>query len=193
MLEAHVIVVVVNLGNCETAVLSSALLQSLWKSGAGWSQTNFLTGMHCFKSAVDWSAQHCMKSNTPSGNWDIANYWSGMYYRLQWSMWTKIILTYSILFLKASCVIEGGGTWSECFSRSICEILSSDSMQIKLMLMRRGRGSIQSISLLICVSQGTSGMGFGVLTNGQRAVLSAVWYKTTQLREKMNGEHRSAM
>ncbi len=56
-----------------------------------------------------------------------------------------------------------------------------------------GRGSIQSIALLICVSHGTSGMGFGVLTNGQRAVLSAVWYKTIKLSEKINGEHRSAM
>lgn len=66
-------------------------------------------------------------------------------------------------------------------------------MQIKVMLMGRGMGSIQSIALLICVSYGTSGTGFGVLTNGQRAVLSAVWYKIIKLSEKMNGEHRSAM
>ncbi len=37
-----------------------------WRGvGAGSSWTNFLTGMHCFKSAADRSARRCMKSNTP--------------------------------------------------------------------------------------------------------------------------------
>lgn len=30
------------------------------------SRTKFLSRMHCFKSAADWSSQHCMKSNKPS-------------------------------------------------------------------------------------------------------------------------------
>ena len=33
--------------------------------GAVSSRTKFLTGMHCFKSAADRSAQSCMKSNKP--------------------------------------------------------------------------------------------------------------------------------
>ncbi len=34
--------------------------------GAGSSRINFLTGMHCFKSASDRFSWRCMKSNTPN-------------------------------------------------------------------------------------------------------------------------------
>ncbi len=78
---------VVNLANRETAVSSSVLLQLLWRNcaslvsrllskcyqvtlmwqwrgiGAGSSRTNFLTGMHCFKSAADRFSRCCMKSS----------------------------------------------------------------------------------------------------------------------------------
>ncbi len=39
-----------------------------WRGvGASSSRTNFLTGMHCFKSAADRFSWRCMKSNTPKG------------------------------------------------------------------------------------------------------------------------------
>ncbi len=38
-----------------------------WRSvGASSSRTNFLTGMHCFKSVADRFSRRCMKSNTPN-------------------------------------------------------------------------------------------------------------------------------
>lgn len=36
-------------------------------------------------------------------------------------------------------------------------------------------------------------MGFSVLTNGRRAVLSAIWYKTIKLSGKMNAEQMFAL
>ncbi len=72
-------------------VWDTPVLQSLWRNCGGWVSrlfskryrgtlmthvtvtsapvqvgTNFLTGMHCFKSAADRFSWHCMKSNTPS-------------------------------------------------------------------------------------------------------------------------------
>ncbi len=73
------IVVVVSLANRETAVSSSALLQPapLETLSQHFDATRdrdvmsalsqfgqFLTGMHCFKSEFDRSAQHCIKLNT---------------------------------------------------------------------------------------------------------------------------------